>query len=90
MELAKQHNLRGVQPEAVSFMQRAVRAVTNRLLVAATVSQDDGSLIADGAERVVRAESVADAIRQPVPAPWMAPPCQRAGYTLNEFSKFAA
>ena len=38
--------------------------------------------------RVIAAEDLYDAIRQPAPAPWMAPPSQRVGYTLSAFSKF--
>ena len=39
--------------------------------------------------RSVTAETLYDAIRQPVPAPWMVPPCQRAG-PMGAFSKFVA
>ena len=79
----------GVQPEAVSFMHRAVRAVSNRLLVAAASAHTDSGSFADAEPRALTADDVHDAIRQPVPAQWMAPPCQRAAYNLGAFSKFA-
>lgn len=79
----------GVQPEAVSFMQRAVRAVTNRLVVASSVARTDGVPPPDGAEaRAVIMEDVQDAIRHSAPAPWMAPQCQR--HNLGSISKFVA
>ena len=96
IELARQHGLQAVQPEAVSYMQRAVRAVTNRLLVAAlharaghSHSPAAPSTSGDAADvQTLSADDLHDAIRLPAPAPWMAPPSQRAGYTLGAFSKF--
>ena len=72
-------------------MQRAVRAVSNRLIVSASASRTDGSPSVDGAEaRALVTEDVQEAIRQSTPAPWMVPPCQRASQTLGAYSKFVA
>lgn len=90
--LARQHGLSGVQPEAVSFMQRAVKSVTNRLIVASSVAATDGvPPPPDAGERSVAMEDVQEAIRNShsTPAPWMAPPCQRASQQLGAFRKFA-
>ena len=89
--LAKQHGLQGVQPEAVSFMQRAVRAVSNRVLVAASVARTDGAPPDEAEPRAVGMEDVQEALRHStssMPAPWMTPPCQRVSQTLGAFSKF--
>jgi len=89
LDLCRQQGLQSVQPEAVAFMQRAVRAVTNRVLVAAVVSGSDPGVLQHGAEQcVITGEELQEAIRQPAPAPWMTPPSQRPGYTLGAFSKF--
>ena len=85
----------GVQPEAVAYMQRAVRVVSNRLIASATLgapSAEGLASTADGTapERKITAEDVHDAIRLPAPAPWMAPPCQRAGSQPSAFNKFVA
>lgn len=91
IELAKQHGLQGVQPEAVSFMHRAVRVVSNRLLAAAVLSSGKGASPPESeAGCTIKSDDLHDAIRLPVPAPWMAPPCQRAGSTLGAFSKFVS
>ncbi len=89
--------LQAVQPEAVSLMARALKVVSNRLIVAAVLgsgaaedveADGSGAPAARPATRVVGAEDVYDAIRQPAPAPWMAPPSQRAGSTLSAFANF--
>ena len=92
IELAKQHGLQGVQPEAVSFMHRAVRVVSNRLLAAAVLSSGKAASTSanEGEACAIRSDDLHDAIRLPVQAPWMAPPCQRAGSTLGAFSKFVS
>uniref|UniRef100_A0A7S2INC0 Uncharacterized protein n=1 Tax=Haptolina brevifila TaxID=156173 RepID=A0A7S2INC0_9EUKA len=88
-EIAQQQGLQAVQPEAVSFMARAIRAATNRLIVAAVLgAAERGTGALEGDKRSVSAEDLSDAIRQPAPAPWMAPPSQRVGYTLGVFGKF--
>jgi hypothetical protein len=85
LERAKQHGLTDVQPEAVSFMQRAVKSVSNRLLVASAAARSEGGTPADPDARALTAEDVHDAIRMPVTAPWMAPPCQRVSQTIGAF-----
>lgn len=92
IELAKQHGLQGVQPEAVSFMQRAVRVVSHRLLAAAALGGSAGAPPTEETEesRPITTGNIYDAIRLPAPAPWMAPPCQRAGSTLGAYSKFVS
>ena len=79
--------VQGVQPEAVSFMQRAVRAVSNRLVVSAAAAHADGTLPEGNESRSIAMEDVQEAIRGGTPAPWMAPPCQRASGSLG-FTKF--
>ena len=70
-------------------MQRAVRAVSNRLVVVAAAARSEGALDApDGSAAAVRTEDVHEALRTTAPAPWMAPPCQRGSQTLGAFSKF--
>lgn len=92
IDLAKQHGLQGVQPEAVSFMHRAVRVVSNRLLASAALSSGKGTFPPDASDAgcSITADDLHDAIRLPVPAPWMAPPSQRAGSTLGAFNKFVS
>jgi hypothetical protein len=88
LDLSRQNGLEKVQPEAVAFMQRAVRAVSNRLIVAAVLN-DAGAT--NGATRHVTADDLHEVIRQPTPsAPWMAPLSQRAGYMLGAFNKFVS
>ena len=94
-ELAKSKGLQGVQPEAASFMQRAVRVVSNRLLVAASQGTSQGVSPSGGAapkRQRLSANDLREAIRQPtmVPAPWMAPPCQKPGYQLGAIAKFGS
>ena len=94
-ELAKSKGLQGVQPEAASFMQRAVRVVSNRLLVAASQGTSQGVSSSGGAapkRQRLSANDLREAIRQPtmVPAPWMAPPCQKPGYQLGAIAKFGS
>ena len=90
LELARAHELHAVQPEAVSFMARAIKVVSNRLVTAAVLGAEEHPT-ADGhapASRTVTADHVHDAIRRPTPAPWMIPPGLRAGHTLSAFNKF--
>ena len=82
--------LQGVQPEAVSLMARAVRAVSNRLLVAANSVCTEGAPAESSSHRSLTNDHVLEGIRQSAPAPWMAPPCQRASHTLGGFNKFVA
>ena len=88
LEHAAQVGLQGVQPEAVSFMHRAVRAVSNRLVVAAAaVRSESGSAVVPGEPRSLTAEDVQDAVRQqPHSAPWMTPPTQRASQNSYKFA----
>jgi hypothetical protein len=71
-----------VQPEATSFMYRALRAHVHRLLAAS-------SLGAHGAPRTaaepadLRTQQLGAAVRQPVVATWMLPPCRRLGSVPN-------
>ena len=90
IELSRQHGLQGVQPEAVSLMARAVRAVSNRLLVAANSVSTEGAPAESSSNRSVTNDHVLEGIRQSAPAPWMAPPCQRPSHTLGGFNKFIA
>lgn len=70
-------------------MHRAVRAVSNRLIVASHTVRTDGVFPAEGTEPpAVIMEDVQEALRHTAPAPWMAPPCQRAAAQSGAFSKF--
>lgn len=88
-EIVSAKGLTGVQPEAVSFIQRAVRVVSSRLLVAAS-----HGTFADGEQ--LTGEDIREAIRQPsaVPTTWMAPPSQRPGFNqlgqLGAIGKYGA
>lgn len=93
LEISQQHGLQGVQPEAVSFMLRAARVVSNRVLVAAALGSADTAPPRGATEHhSLSVEDLHDAIRQPAPTWWMAPPSQTGrgtpGHTLGAFNKF--
>ena len=81
-KIAREHDVPHVQPEATSFMYRALRAHVHRLLAAS-------SLGAHGAPRTaaepadLRTQQLGAAVRQPVVATWMLPPCRRLGSVPN-------
>ena len=81
----------GVQPEAVSFLQRAIKAQAHRMLASAALGgTGDGPGAKAPVARTLAAEDIYTAIRQPAPSMWMAPPCQRVGSSLAAFAKFAS